>query len=109
MEKIKITLDDINESLCDVDTEYREALAEALIELKYVSDTPLKLSMGTPEQQMELEKVMTKSLTAKQIKEIIGYIDNKMKGDFQYGAYKRCMSMYRDLANAMQKNKGLER
>ena len=45
MGKEKVTISDINESLYDanLDTEYREALANAMIELGYVSDTPLNL------------------------------------------------------------------
>lgn len=109
MKKIKITLDDINESLYDVDSVYREALAEALMDLKYISDSPLNLSMGTLEQQKELEEVMTRPLKPKQIKEVIGCVNKKMKGDFQYAAYQNCISIYLDLAYKMKKEKGIER
>ena len=46
MRKMEITINTIEEDLSELDTEYREALANCLVELKYLSDTPLKLSFG---------------------------------------------------------------
>ncbi len=43
----EVTVEDIEMELCSLDTEYREALAYSLVELKYISDTPLKLKYGT--------------------------------------------------------------
>lgn len=102
-DKIVITIADIENRLCDLDTEYRESLATALVELKYISDTPLKLEYGTEEQQVELEKAWTKPLKSKQIKEIIEYISNEMKGDFQYGQFKNIVSDYISISNTMKK------
>lgn len=94
--KERITIADIEENLCELDTEYREALAEGAKELNYISDYPLQLEYGTEEQQKELEKAWNKPLKPKEVKEIIGYIDNKMRGDFQYGIFKEVICVYRE-------------
>lgn len=104
MSKIKITINDIEESLYSLDTEYREALARALMDLNYVSDSPLNLSLGTEKQQQELQKVYETPLKAKQVKEIIRYISKEMKGDFQYGSFVNIASRYNSLADKMNKN-----
>jgi len=54
----KVTIADINQSLydADIDTEYREAFADVIILLKYVSDSPLRLYMGSDKEKKELEK-----------------------------------------------------
>lgn len=109
MTKIKITINDIEESLYSLDTEYREALASALMDLNYLSDSPLNLSFGTEKQQQELQKVYETPLKARQVKEIISYISKKMKGDFQYGGFVNIASRYNSLADKMNKNKDLER
>lgn len=100
-----VTIEDIENDICDraLDTEYREALAKSLVELKYISDTPLKLQYGTEQQQKELERVWKKPLKAKQINEIINSIMNEMKGDFQYGRFSKLASYYLDTAKEMQK------
>lgn len=100
---IKVTINDIEFDLCDrtLDTEYREALAHALVKLGYLSDTPLRLSMGTEEQQQELERVCNKPLKPKQLKNIIEFISAEMKGDFQYGNFKPLMDYYLNLADVL--------
>lgn len=100
-----VTIEDIEMSICDrdLDTEYREALAKSLVELKYISDTPLNLKFGTEKQQKELERVWKKPLKAKQITEIINSIMNEMKGDFQYGRFLKLASYYLDTAKELQK------
>ena len=100
-----VTIEDIEMSICDrdLDTEYREALAKSLVELKYISDTPLNLKFGTEKQQKELERVWKKPLKAKQITEIINNIMNEMKGDFQYGRFLKQASNYLDTAKELQK------
>lgn len=100
-----VTIEDIEMSVCDrdLDTEYREALAKSLVELKYISDTPLNLKFGTEKQQKELERVWKKPLKAKQITEIINNIMNEMKGDFQYGRFLKLASYYLDTAKELQK------
>lgn len=101
----KITISDIENSLCDLDTEYREALAHCLMNRKYLSDSPLRLEMGTEKQQAELERVWNKPLTAKQIKEIINDISKEMSGDFQYGSFNGIKNYYMRVANEMIKGK----
>ena len=64
-----VTINDIELDLSELDTEYREALARCLVDLKYLSDTPLKLSIGGVKEQLELEKVTSKPLKENQIKE----------------------------------------
>lgn len=100
-----VTIEDIEMSICDrdLDTEYREALAKSLVELKYISDTPLNLKFGTEKQQKELERVWKKPLKAKQITEIINSIMNEMKGDFQYGQFLKLASYYLDTAKELKK------
>lgn len=109
MAKIKVTIEEIEESLCDLDTEYREALAKALMELNYISDSPLRLSYGTEQQKQELKNAYEKPLKANEIKEIINFISKEMKGDFQYGSYTGIASMYLNMADRMNKNKDKER
>lgn len=101
----KITIDDINFSLCDLDTEYREALATCLVEKKYLSDTPLKLELGNEKQQTELKRVWNKPLNAKQIKEIMNYISEKMSGDFQYSGFNNIKNHYLKIANELKRGK----
>ena len=103
--KSKITISDIENSLCDLDTEYREALAHCLMDKKYLSDSPLRLEMGTEKQQAELEMVWNKPLTAKQIKEIMNYISKEMSGDFQYGSFNGIKNYYMRIASEMAKGK----
>ena len=100
-----VTIEDIENDICDrdLDTEYREALAKSLVELKYISDTPLKLKYGTEKQQEELERVWKRPLKAKQIKEIINSMMNEMKGDFQYGRFSKLASYYLETAKKLQK------
>lgn len=105
MKKIIVTAEDINESLCDLDTEYREALAHGLMHYKYISDSPLNLSMGSREKQKELERVMTMPLKSSQLKEIINFISNEMKGDFQYNQYSEIENYYIQIASKMEKEK----
>ena len=96
MSKQKITISDIRESLYDanLDSEYREALANAMIELGYVSDTPLNLYMGTEKQRKELERVESKPLSNNEISEIIHLMMYEMRNDFQYGRFKPVADYY---------------
>lgn len=65
---MKVTIEEIEEDLCDLDTEYREALAKGLVDMKYLSDTPLSLKYGTDMQQQELKRVLFKTFIRKAIK-----------------------------------------
>ena len=67
MGKKTIRISNIREDLYDanLDTEYREALANSLIILEYVSDSPLNLYLGTEEEKKELENLAEKINMAK--------------------------------------------
>ena len=105
MKKTKVTIEDIEESLCSLDSEYRESLASALIKLKYLSDSPLSLSLGNEKQQKELEMVYERPLNSKEIKEIISFISKDMRRDYQYGSFSCIAKKYIDLANKMDVKK----
>jgi len=110
MNKTKVTIEDIEESLCSLDSVYRESLATTLMKLKYLSDSPLSLSLGNEKQQKELEMVYERPLNSKEIKEIISFISKDMRGDFQYGSFSGIAKRYIDLANKMDvKKKEIER
>ena len=97
-----VTIEDIQDSLCNFDTEYREGLAECLMDLKYLSDSPLNLRYGTEEQQEELIKVRTTPLKANQINEIMNYMLDKMKTDFQYASFERVAQKYINISKRME-------
>ena len=105
MEKQKVTISDIRESLYDanLDTEYREALAHAIMELEYVSDSPLNLYFGTEKQKRELEKAEKMSLNSNQISEIIHLMMYEMRDDFQYGKFKPIADKYINISKELEK------
>lgn len=105
MKKKKITIRDIRESLYDanLDTEYREALAHAMMELGYVSDSPLNLYLGTEKQNKELERVETKRLSNNEISEIIHLMMYEMRDDFQYGRFKPIVDYYISMSKEIEK------
>ena len=103
----KFTFEDMNERLCDLDTEYREALAKAVMELNYISGSPLQLSYGTKEQQQEWQKFKTRPLKSKEIIDITKIMQEEMKGDYQYGRFKEVASYYMNMAEKV-KNKNRE-
>lgn len=102
MEKVRI--DDIREALynANLDTEYREAMAHALMVLGYVSDSPLNLSFGTPEQQKEIREVEERALDSNQISEIIHLMMYEMRNDFQYGKFKPVALKFLDTSEKMR-------
>lgn len=104
MGKQKITISDIRESLYDanLDTEYREALAHAMMELGYVSDSPLNLYLGTEKQKKELERVETKRLNNNEISEIIHLMMYEMRNDFQYGRFKPVADYYVNISKDIE-------
>lgn len=104
MSKQKITISDIRESLYDanLDTEYREALAHAMMELGYVSDSPLNLYLGTEKQKKELERVETKRLNNNEISEIIHLMMYEMRNDFQYGRFKPVADYYVNISKDIE-------
>jgi len=104
LSKQKITISDIRESLYDanLDTEYREALAHAMMELGYVSDSPLNLYLGTEKQKKELERVETKRLSNNEISEIIHLMMYEMRNDFQYGRFKPVADYYVNISKDIE-------
>lgn len=96
MKNKKVTISDIRESLYDanLDTEYREALAHAMIGLDYVSDSPLNLYFGTAKQKKEIEEVDSMPLDYNQISELIHLMMYEMRNDFQYGRFKPVADYY---------------
>ncbi len=102
----KVTIREIEESLYSLDSVYLDELAGALKELKYLSNTPAKLEYGIQEQQKELKDFYKRPLEQKEIDEILEYVINKMKGDYQLGAFKIIASEYlSDEANVEKKFK----
>ena len=98
-----ITISNIESDFCDLDTEYREALAHFLVKKKYLSNTPLSLQLGTEKQQEEYERVWNMPLNSKQIKEIMNYIAKEMNGDYQYSSFNTIKNYYISIANDMDK------
>lgn len=102
MERLELTIEDMFYDLEYLDPEYREALVKGLMDLKYLSDSPVKLRYGNLEQQRELENVYSKPLNANQIRELMSFIDKEMKDDFQYFAFKRVYSRYLKWADQIE-------
>lgn len=94
MKNTNVTINNIREDLDNLDTEYREALAKALMELKYIKKSPLEMSMGTDEEPKELDNLYKKDLRPYQISEIIKFISKEMEGDFQFEKYKPIEEKY---------------
>lgn len=90
----KGTIGEIEESLYSLDSVYLDELAGALRELNYLSDSPLKLQYGTEKQQKELKDFYAKTLDQKDIDKILKYVMEKMKGDYQFGAFRIIASEY---------------
>lgn len=101
--KAIVTIDEIDNSLYDLDTEYREALAHCLRKHKYLSDSPIKLYYGNEKQKKELKEVYARKLKAEEIKDIINYIKDEMKGDFQYREFKPIAKKYIQIAREMER------
>lgn len=99
-----VTISDIREATYDanLDTEYREAMAHALMNLGYVSDSPLNLSFGTPEQRKEIKEVEERPLNSNQISEIIHLMMYEMRNDFQYGRFKPVALEFLDISEKMK-------
>ena len=102
MERLELTIEDMFFDLEYLDSEYREALAKGLMDLKYLSDSPLKLTYGNSKQQRELENVYSKPLNANQIRELMSFIDKEMKDDFQYFSFKKVHSRYLEWAKQIE-------
>ena len=101
-----VTIKDIQESIyvAYLDTEYREALAHAIMTLGYVSDSPLNLHFGTEKQKEEIERVESMSLDSNQISEIIHLMMYEMRNDFQYGRFKPIALKFLNISENMKNN-----
>ena len=94
MKNTNVTIKDIQEDLEELDTEYIETLAKALMDLKYINKSPVEMSMGTDEERKELDYLYKKDLRPYQISDIIKFISNEMEGDFQFEKYKPIEEKY---------------
>ena len=105
IEKIKeVRINDIREATYDanLDTEYREAMANSLMVLEYISDSPLNLNFGTPEQRKEIQEFEEKLLDSNQISEIIHLMMYQMRNDFQYGKFKPVALKFLDISEKVR-------
>ena len=105
MNKKKITIIDIKDRTYEacLDTEYREALAHAMIHLGYVSDTPINLYFGTKEEKKEIERIESTPLDSNQISELIHLMMYEMRNDFQFGRFRPIVKEYIEIAKEMRK------
>ncbi len=90
----KVTIGEIEERLYSLDSVYLDELGEALKKLNYLSDSPLQLQYGTEKQQKELKDFYLKTLEQRDVDKILKYVMDKMKGDYQFGAFKIIASEY---------------
>ena len=97
-----MNFNDFENELTSLDSEYRESFAHALVDLKYISDTPLALSNGTMADQIALEVVMNKKLTPKDICQVVDYIKKDMTSDYQYGQFNVIANRLLTIANNME-------
>ena len=77
-------------------------MAHSIMALGYVSDTPLNLCFGTPEQQKEIKEVEERPLNSNQISEIIHLMMYEMRNDFQYGRFKPVALKFLDISEKMR-------
>lgn len=102
----KVTLEDIGERLNSLDGVYYEELAKGLKELRDLSNSPVQLYAEIETQQKELKDFYKRPLEQKEIDKILKYVIDKMKGDYQLGAFKIIASEYiSDEANIEKKFK----
>lgn len=105
MKSTNVTIKDIQIDLEELDTEYREALAKALMDLKYINKSPVEMRMGIEEEKEELDRVYKKDLRPYQVEEIIRFISKEMKEDFQFESYKPIEEKYLKIAEDSKEKK----
>jgi len=105
LNKNKITIADIKNSTYDanLDTEYREALAHAMIHLGYISEDPINLYLGTDEEKKEIERIESMQLDSNQISELMHLMMYEMRDDFQFGRFRPVANKYIQISNEMRK------
>lgn len=88
----KVTIEEIGERLNSLDSIYYEELVGALKDLKNLDKNTLQY--GAKEQRKELIDFYKTPLEQKDVDKIFKYVIDKMKGDYQLGAFKIIASEY---------------
>lgn len=88
----KVTIEEIGERLNSLDSIYYEELVEALKDLKNFGKNTLQY--GTKDQRKELIDFYKTPLEQKDVDKIFKHVIDKMKGDYQLGAFKIIASEY---------------
>ncbi len=79
---------DLEEEISLLDTEYREALARAMMKVFNLPGSPLMIKIrGTAAEQQLLRHAYHDPLSDEKMKEILALMDESMKNDYQYGDY----------------------
>ena len=94
MQGMKLTVEDMFYDLEFLDSAYQLALVKGLMDLNYLSDSPLRLNLGNSKHKRELKNAFLKPLKASQIRELMSFIVKETKDNFQYDAFKRIHSSY---------------
>jgi hypothetical protein len=86
------TIQSIESELTNLDSEYREALAQALIDLDIITETPLQMEQNG---KLDIyEKIINKPLTRNQASKIISTIAKTMQNDFQFQEFNNIFGSY---------------
>lgn len=88
----KVTIEEIGERLNSLDSIYYEELVGALKDLKNLGKNTSQY--GAKEQRKELIDFYKTPLEQKDVDKIFKYVIDKMKGDYQLGAFKIIASEY---------------
>ena len=88
----KVTIEEIGERLNSLDSIYYEELVGALKDLKNLGKNTLQY--GAKDQRKELIDFYKTPLEQKDVDKIFKYVIDKMKGDYQLGAFKIIASEY---------------
>lgn len=88
----EVTIEEIGERLNSLDSIYYEELVGALKDLKNLGKNTLQY--GAKEQRKELIDFYKTPLEQKDVDKIFKYVIDKMKGDYQLGAFKIIASEY---------------
>ena len=100
----KVTIEEIGERLNSLDSIYYEELVGALKDLKNLGKNTLQY--GAKAQRKELIDFYKTPLEQKDVDKIFKYVIDKMKGDYQLGAFKIIASEY--VSNESNMDKTIE-
>lgn len=89
------SISDIEEYLYNLDSEYREVLAQVIMDLGIIPDSPINMCYKNDQEDL-YNKIINKQLTKKQATKIVTEIAKRMKGDFQYGQFESLLGRYID-------------